>query len=437
LARRSRSDTTETMLAYKSLEIIRLGLRSLKQHALRSLLTMLGILCGVSAVISMLAIGEGTSLETQEQFRRLGATNIILRSVKPADTSNTGQGGFAIEYGLTYMDAERIKSTLSDVEVVVPQRRIPRTVRHRDRKMRADVVGTVPWASELTHAKVARGRFLTELDERHSYNYCVLGNTVAKELFTYEDPIGQAVRIDSSYYHVIGVMAERGTSSSGNSGGGKQTDFNREIYIPLSTARTWFGETIMDIESGSRSAETVELHEIQVHCKSVDQVLETSRAVQALIERYHKKADYTMTVPLEQIRAAQESGRRFSIMLGAIAAISLLVGGIGIMNIMLASVTERTREIGVRRALGAKKRDIVMQFLVETVVISLLGGLAGLGAGYFIAWAIEHFANQTTVVTAWSLLLSVSISLTIGLVFGIYPAWRAAQLDPIEALRHE
>ncbi|GAG24505.1 unnamed protein product, partial [marine sediment metagenome] len=170
------------MLAYKTLEIIRLGLRSLKQHALRSLLTMLGILCGVSAVISMLAIGEGTSLETQEQFRRLGATNIILRSVKPTDTSNTGQGGFAIEYGLTYMDAERIKSTLPHVEVVVPQRRIPRTVRHQHRSMRADVVGTVPWASNLTSAQVARGRFLTEIDERLSYNHCVLGSAAAKEL---------------------------------------------------------------------------------------------------------------------------------------------------------------------------------------------------------------------------------------------------------------
>ena len=428
------------MLAYKSLEIIRLGLRSLKQHALRSLLTMLGILCGVSAVISMLAIGEGTSLETQEQFRRLGATNIILRSVKPTDTSSTGQSGFAIEYGLTYMDAERIKSTLPHVEVVVPQRRIPRTVRHLHRSMRADVVGTVPWAANLTSAKVSRGRFLTEIDERRSYNHCVLGSAVARELFTYEDPIGQAVRIESSYYRVVGIMAERGTPASGTGGNGgaaKQTDFNREIYIPLSTARTRFGETIFDFDSGSRSAETVELHEIQVHCDTVDEVVESSRAVRTLIDRYHKKDDYTMTVPLEQIRAAQEAGRRFSIMLGAIAAISLLVGGIGIMNIMLASVTERTREIGVRRALGAKKRDIVMQFLVETIVISFMGGLIGLGTGYFIAWAIEYFAEQTTEVTAWSLLLSVSISLAIGLVFGIYPAWRAAQLDPIEALRHE
>ncbi|MBN2581554.1 MAG: ABC transporter permease [Planctomycetes bacterium] len=429
------------MLPYKSLEIIRLGLRSLKQHALRSLLTMLGILCGVSAVISMLAIGEGTSQETQEQFRKLGATNILLRSIKPTDMSSTESGSFSIEYGLRYTDAERIESTLPHVEVVVPQRRISRTVRYLHRKIRADVVGTVPWVSDLAHAAVDSGRFLTELDERRQYNHCVLGSAVAQGLFGYEEPVGKAIRIDSSYYRVVGVMAERGTPSASGNGGGngeaKPTDFNLEIYIPLSTARTRFGETIANFESGSRSAETVELHEIQVRCDDVSQVLETSRAVRAMLERYHKNTDYTMTVPLEQIRAAEEAGRRFSIMLGAIAAISLLVGGIGIMNIMLASVTERTREIGVRRALGAKKHDIIMQFLVETVVISFLGGLIGLASGYFIAWGIEYFADQKTVVTAWSLLVSVSISLAIGLVFGIYPASRAAQLDPIIALRHE
>jgi putative ABC transport system permease protein len=428
------------MLPYKSLEIVRLGLRSLKQHALRSLLTMLGILCGVSAVISMLAIGEGTSQETQEQFRRLGATNILLRSVKPTDVASSSSGSRAIEYGLRYSDAERIESTLPHVEVVVPQRRISRTVRYLHRSVRADVVGTVPWASDLAHADLAGGRFLTELDERRQYNHCVLGSEVAARLFGYEKPVGKAIRIDSSYYRVVGVMAHRGTPSTSANGGAaeaKQTDANLEIYIPLSTARTRFGETITNIESGSQSMETVELHEIQVRCDDVSQVLETSRAVRAMLERYHKKTDYTMTVPLQQIRAAEEAGRRFSIMLGAIAAISLLVGGIGIMNIMLASVTERTREIGVRRAVGAKKRDIIMQFLVETVVISFLGGLIGLAAGYFIAWGIEYFANQKTVVTAWSLLVSVSISVVIGLAFGIYPASRAAQLDAIVALRHE
>ena len=204
------------MLPYKSLEIIRLGLRSLKQHALRSLLTMLGILCGVSAVISMLAIGEGTSQETQEQFRRLGATNILLRSIKPTDVASSS-GSRAIEYGLRYADAERIESTLAHVEVVVPQRRISRTVRYLHRSVRADVVGTVPWSSDLAHADLAGGRFLTELDERRQYNHCVLGSEVAAQLFGYEEPVGKAIRIDSSYYRVVGVMAQDRKSTRLNS----------------------------------------------------------------------------------------------------------------------------------------------------------------------------------------------------------------------------
>ena len=425
------------MLAFKSLEIIRLGLTSLRQHALRSLLTMLGILCGVCAVIAMLAIGEGTSLETQEQFRQLGATTIILTAAKPQslDTSQQRNRWAPVVYGLTYADAERIQTTLPNVEVVIPQRRFSMEVGYEHRRMRADVVGTVPWSRELAHAAVAQGRFLSAVDQKQARNFCVLGSAVAETLFPFEDPLGQSIRISGCFYPVVGVMAERGTPAS--RAGARKTDYNREVYIPLSTSETYFGEIIRDTTPGSISSEKVELHEIHVQCDNVDQVLATSRAVKEVVDRYHKRPDYAMIVPLEQIVAAQESGRRFSIMLGAIAAISLLVGGIGIMNIMLASVTERTREIGIRRALGAKKRDITLQFLVETVVISFAGGLLGTLAGIVIPKLIEHFANQRTEVTAWSLGVSLFISLAVGLVFGIYPAWRAAQLDPIEALRHE
>jgi len=425
------------MLAFKSLEIIRLGLDSLRQHKLRSFLTMLGILCGVSAVIAMLAIGEGTSQETQEQFRALGATTIILTGVKPQglDTSQQRNRWAPVIYGLTYDDAERLQATLPNVEVVIPQRRFALEVGYHHRRMRADVVGTVPWARELAKAPIAHGRFLAGSDERQARNFCVLGAAVAEQLFPYEDPIGQSIRIGSAFFPIVGVMAQRGTPAG--RGGGRKTDYNREIYIPLSTSETYFGETFRDATAGSVTSEKVELHEVHVICANVDQVLDTSRAVKELVDRYHKSPDYAMIVPLEQITAAQESGRRFSIMLGAIAAISLLVGGIGIMNIMLASVTERTREIGIRRALGAKKRDITLQFLVETAVISSVGGLLGLAGGVVIPKLIQHFADQRTAVTAWSLAVSLVISLAVGLVFGIYPAWRAAQLDPIEALRHE
>ena len=424
------------MLAFKSLEIVRLGLRSLKQHAMRSLLTMLGILFGVCSVIAMLAIGEGTSLETQEQFRQLGATNIILTAVKPDDSDTASRSRWApVVYGLTYADAERIQTTLPNVEVVIPQRRFSRDVGFRHRRMRADVVGTVPWAGNLAAARTDRGRWLTVADERGARNFCVLGSAVAERLFPYEDPIGQAIRVADAYYRVVGTMAPRGTPQSRN--GSQTMDYNREVYIPLSTSQARFGEIIRIREAGSFSSEKVEVHMMYVQCADVRQVPGTARAVKEILDRYHKKADYSMNVPLEQIRAVQESGRRFSIMLGAIAAISLVVGGIGIMNIMLASVTERTREIGVRRALGAKKRDITLQFLVETVVISTVGGLLGLLAGVALPNLITQFTGQRTAVTPWSLGLSVFISLAVGLVFGIYPAWRAAQLDPIEALRHE
>jgi putative ABC transport system permease protein len=423
------------MLPLKSLEIIRLGFKSLRQHAMRSLLTMLGILFGVCSVIAMLAIGEGTSLETQEQFRQLGATNIILTSVKPEETQGERRPNQPITYGLTYKDAERIESTLPNVEVVIPQRRIPRDVWFRHRRIRVDVVGTVPWTSSLADAVVARGRWLTVSDEQACHNFCVLGSTVAEELFPYEDPVGNSIRVGDSYYKVVGVLAPRGSPQGQN--GQKVMDYNREVYIPLSASRIRFGETIMTTVAGTNVFEKIDLHMMYVKCQDVDQVSGTALAVKTILERTHKQPDYSMNVPLEQIKAVQESGRRFSIMLGAIAAISLVVGGIGIMNIMLASVTERTREIGIRRALGAKKRDITLQFLVETVVISFAGGILGVASGVLLPQLIEHFTNQRTAVTAWSLGLSVVISLAVGLVFGIYPAWRAAQLDPIEALRHE
>jgi putative ABC transport system permease protein len=425
------------MITLKSIEIIRLGFRSLHQHAMRSMLTMLGILFGVCSVIAMLAIGEGTSLETQEQFRQLGATNIILASVKPDETEGAANRPFWAPnaYGLTYDDAEVIQSTLPHVEVVIPQRRMSRMVSFRHRRLRATVVGTVPWAANLEEAQVASGRRLSAADEQKARNFCVLGATVAEVLFPYESPLNKAVRVGETYYRVVGVLARRGNPQA--RGSEQAVDYNREIYIPLRTSRTRFGETLEVREAGTFTREQVELHMMIVKCDQVEDVTGVARAVEEILKRRHRKADWSMNVPLEQIRAVQESGRRFSVMLGAIAAISLLVGGIGIMNIMLASVTERTREIGIRRALGAKKRDITLQFLVETVVISAVGGLLGVVVGILLPQVITQFTGQRTAVTAWSLGLSVFISLGIGLVFGIYPAWRAAQLDPIEALRHE
>jgi putative ABC transport system permease protein len=267
---------------------------------------------------------------------------------------------------------------------------------------------------------------------------CVLGAEVASHLFPIYSPIGQTVRVGGNYYKVVGVMlpmaksGKNGEKATGTSGG----VVNR-IYIPLSTSRTRFGETLVKRRSGSMEAEKVALHEVTVKVDNRDEVVNVSLAIKEILERNHKKEDYEMIVPLELLKRAERTKQIFNIVLGSIAAISLLVGGIGIMNIMLASVTERTREIGIRRALGAKRRDIILQFLIETVILSGSGGLLGVVLGVAIPFFVTYFAEMVTIVTFWSPIIAFSISALVGIVFGIYPALRAADMDPVEALRHE
>lgn len=263
---------------------------------------------------------------------------------------------------------------------------------------------------------------------------------MVERLFPLEDPLGKDVRVGSSYFRVIGVLEDAaGDSVSGGlsvASGVTGTVHNR-LYIPLSTARMHYGDILVRRRSGSYESERVELHELTVRVDDPNAVLSVSENIRALLAHTHKKVDYTMIVPLELLNRAEETARIFNIVLGSIAAISLLVGGIGIMNIMLASVTERTREIGVRRALGAKRSDITTQFLVETVILSGSGGLIGVLLGIMIPKLVSAFANMMTIVTLSSAVVAFSISAVVGIVFGIYPAKRAARMDPVEALRHE
>jgi putative ABC transport system permease protein len=312
-----------------------------------------------------------------------------------------------------------------------------------------DVVGTVPWYQEMRNHHVELGRFFSDEELDDSVNVCVLGHGLPEALFPIDDPMGKSVRIDGDYYLIIGVMEPKARQGTGAVGGfGEQTNQDAakansgtgapyEMYIPLSAAKTRFGETLVQRSSGSFTAERVELHEATVKVKSIDDVVETWHIISDLMSRNHKKKDYDIIVPLDLLRQAERTKRIFNIVLGAIAAISLLVGGIGIMNIMLATVTERTREIGIRRALGAKKRDIVMQFLVETVLLSAIGGIIGVVLGLSIPVVITYFAELKTIVTFWSPIAAFSISAFVGVIFGIYPAMRAANMDPVEALRHE
>jgi putative ABC transport system permease protein len=427
---------------------VQLGVKSLWLRKLRSLLTGIGIVFGVCSVIAMLAIGEGLSFEAQEQIRRLGSNNIIIRSVKPPESpSSNTERSYTIDYGITYKDISRIKNTIPGVEIVIPSRIIRKDVWVGPRRLDCDIVGTVAWYPEMRNHHVAVGRFFDDQEVEDDLNVCVLGNGMAEVLFPIDEPIGRTVRVESDFYRIIGVMEPRSRQATvQNTGGSEAAQVQQasqasgapfEMFIPLTSAKTRFGETLVRRTSGSFSAERVELHEATVKVAALGDVVETWRIIGDLLKANHKKVDYEIIVPLDLLRQAERTKRIFNIVLGAIAAISLLVGGIGIMNIMLATVTERTREIGIRRALGAKRRDIVLQFVVETVLLSASGGAIGVMLGVTIPEFITYFADLKTIVTIWSPAIAFSISALVGIVFGIYPAVRAANMDPVEALRHE
>jgi putative ABC transport system permease protein len=418
---------------------VRLGLKSLWLHRLRSLLTVLGIVFGVCSVIAMLAIGEGASFEAQEQIKNLGSQNIILNSVKPPEEQKAGNvsQSFALEYGLTYPDIKRIKLTIPGVTIVVPGRIIREYVWNISRRVDCEIMGTVPWYPEMRNHPVAEGRFFSDFEMEGAISVCVLGAEMVRYLFPLESPIGRTVRVGGDYYRVVGVLEPRAKGKQPEAQASGQGGAVNRMYIPLSTSKTRFGETLVKRRSGSMEAETVALHEVTVKVNDRNEVVNVSLAIKEVLERNHKKKDYEMIVPLELLKRAERTKQIFNIVLGSIAAISLLVGGIGIMNIMLASVTERTREIGIRRALGAKRRDIIIQFLVETVILSGAGGLLGVILGVAIPFFVTLFAEMVTIVTLWSPIIAFSISALVGIVFGIYPALRAANMDPVEALRHE
>jgi putative ABC transport system permease protein len=418
---------------------LKLGMKSLLLHKLRSGLTVLGIVFGVAAVISMLAVGEGSSRKAQRQFAELGATNIIYRSVKPSEESMSTGGGrrMVLNYGLKYEDYDRLLATVPTIKKALPIREIRKQIRYLSRALDGRVVGTTQDYADFNRLDIAKGRFLSASDNARYENFAVLASETARTLFPYEDPIGRSVKLGADYYTVVGVTKER-AQSAGIGGSLSSQDFNKDVYIPLNTCKLRFGERLIDSRPGSFSVEETQLSQITLQVHTIDQVRPTAPIIEAAVQPKHPKRDVTMVVPYDLLMQAQATARQFSIILGTIASISLLVGGIGIMNIMLATVTERTREIGIRRALGAKQRDITMQFLIETIVLSGVGGVLGVCIGIGIPEILRYFAtDQEPVVTGGSVFLAFGISVAIGILFGLYPARRAAKMDPIEALRHE
>ncbi len=434
------------MLAFRLKRTIKLGIKSLWMHRLRSTLTTLGIIFGVASVIAMLAIGEGASKHAQEQIARLGSQNIIIKTVEPPEEQEaTSTEESMQEFGLTYDDAERFRNSIPNVEVVVPIRRLSQRAWYRNRKVAVEVIGTVPWYPEMSPITVKQGRFLTSTDMHYKQGICIVDERVVTGLFGFDDPLGRDVKISGDYYRVIGIASaqevatdtsafENNVPAAPAEGGANVGN----IYVPLTTIKDRFGEISVELSGSSgRNIKRVELQEIVVRVEAMEDVLPTRDILETLLDRFHKKSDYQVVVPLELLRQAERTKLIFSIVLGSIAAISLLVGGIGIMNIMLATVSERTREIGIRRALGARKHDIILQFLSETLILTLAGGILGIALGSAIPSLVTYFGHMPTVITGISLILAFGISAAIGVVFGLYPAYRAANMDPIESLRHE
>ncbi len=421
-----------------SRELFALGLRDLRAHKLRSLLTALGVIFGVAAVICMLSIGEAASAEQLEQIRLLGSNNIILRSVEPPKSEQVGQAQDAVKkYGVTREDAARLRE-LPHVADVARLREVADTAVHGARQFDGRVMGTSENYFRIVNVRLARGRSLTMLDEEERRKVCVIGAAVARSLFPEDDPLGQSISVQSRSagsvpYTIVGVLAA--VTTAGNPAKGLAArDVNRDIYLPLATADLRYGDLNMSRTGMSREFKEVQLSDLYVHVQPQERVLAVSRMVERVLQHSHPQLDYTITVPLELLQQAEQVKRSSQIVLGSIAGISLLVGGIGIMNIMLASVTERTREIGIRRALGAKRYHITAQFLIQTLILSVLGGLIGIALGVGLARLVTVVVHWQTIIPLWGVVLSFGVSALVGIVFGLYPARAAARLDPIEAL---
>ncbi len=407
------------------LETLRVGLAGLSAHRLRSFLTMLGIVFGVAAVISMLSIGEGARRRVLEQYALLGIDNLlVIDQPAPAPTDDDETHPFSA--GLTLGDAAAVRTVLPLARRVVPLRIVESNIQAGRRRVTGNVVGTTPDYLAVMRRHLARGRFLDYADLDSVARVCVLGPGLARELFLVADPVGQRVKLGRDWYTVVGVMADVGVAAGSDLHDVRDTA--RDVTIPVTCA----------LQRVNLPAFTSPLDRLVVQVSDADRIVEASGVLSRLLKRRHRGVDdYRVVVPQLLIRQQQATQRIFNVVMGAIAGISLLVGGIGIMNIMLASVLERTREIGVRRAVGATERDVMLQFLFEAVGVSFLGGLLGVAFGFALTQAIASYAGWPVAIAPWSVLLAFGVSAAVGILFGFYPARRAARMRPIESLRYE
>jgi putative ABC transport system permease protein len=406
---------------------INLAFSNLYTHKLRTFLTMLGMIFGVGAVIAMLSIGAGAEKESLRIIDTMGLRNIIVRDreFKEEDLKKIRENSI----GLSLRDVQAISAVTPDLETYSARKRVKafQIFSFAGKSDDSNVIGVTPSYFRLARYEMGEGSFVSEIDEKDFEQVCIIGSRVKQKLFGARSPIGQTIKIDKMWFSVIGVLADNNLTKD-EFEGVKLQDFSNDIYIPLATALKKF--EFKRFES--------ELDEIVLSIKNTDALKPSAVLISQVLANTHGNADdYSIVVPRELLEQNQRTQRIFNIVMSCIASISLLVGGIGIMNIMLANILERTREIGVRRAIGARRRDIWQQFLIEALTISFVGGLIGVLFGFVVSRGVALYAEWNTVVTPTSIAMSFGVSAAVGLIFGLYPAVRASRLDPVEALRYE
>ncbi len=405
-----------------------LAFQSMFTQKTRTFLTALGIIFGVGAVIGMLAIGAGAREESLRFIEQLGVRNILVDS-RPATSQEELQQRRRSSPGLTERDVRILTANVAGVNLISPRKSLhPAKVLPRPAHDIPELLAVEPSYAGIHNWRLEEGAFFTPADEEASAAVCVLGEAAKTSLLGYGSAVGRFVKLNDTWLEVIGVLQPQIEQSSDKGEGGP--DANNFVYVPLTTLQYRF----VDLGGGLKD----ELDGVDLQLKPGTDSVESAGVVSAILNStHHDVQDFSVTIPAALLAQQQRSQTIFTYVMVAIAAISLLVGGIGIMNIVLATVLERTREIGVRRAVGARRSDIVRQFLVESVLISVGGGLLGIAFGYLLSWLIAHAAQWRTIVTTSSILMAFGVSAAVGLVFGIYPAMKASRIDPIEALRYE
>lgn len=408
---------------------LRMGLENLVAHRLRSLLTMLGMIFGVAAVVTMLSIGAGARQKVMALIEQMGVHNLIVEA-KETTEWQAHMKIRRISPGLTLQDYRIIHDDVNDISASTPRKRFtPSKTIPKAQQDPPTVYGVSPGYTDIMGLHLLEGRFFGPEEENQASAVCVLGAGAKSNLFGANNPLGQWVKLNQQWFQVIGVASPQLSSQTEVSGIPTQ-DVNNLIYVPLNSAILRLEDSYSDVRD--------EIDGIYLHLRDEANVPQIAQVVRAILDSAHRSAgDFSVIVPAELLAQQRRTERLFNAVMVAIASISLLVGGIGIMNIMLASILERTREIGVRRAVGARQFDIVRQFVIEATIISFVGGSFGIVFGFFMSRLIAWLAGWSTIVTVSSIILAFFVSITVGLVFGIYPAVKAARLDPVEAIRYE